>query len=241
MGRDPVSSTAHFVTSHSVLTLDARHPYTAKAMIDAQHMHRNIMSGFYHWVPDGQPDARAQMGVLSTWSVDLKAGVLILVVQARVPADWSGIPADALKDKPHTLTVDRTLNTGDVVSFRTVVNPTKTISPGKEAVENKIRGKRIPHTAPHHAKDWFTRRLQPEGEPPTGPSGVSRIGATTDSDTLNIQMLGSLKSTSRKGLVVARAEIKGRLTVTDPHTFVNALNDGIGRARAYGCGLLLIR
>ncbi|WUP22365.1 type I-E CRISPR-associated protein Cas6/Cse3/CasE (plasmid) [Streptomyces sp. NBC_00271] len=241
MGCDPVNATARFVTSHSVLTLDARHPYTAKAMVDAQHMHRNVMSGFYGWVEDGQPDARAQMGVLSTWSVDLKAGVLVLVVQARVPADWSRVPSDALKDKPHTLTVDRTLSAGDVVSFRTVVNPTKTISPGKEAVEKKIRGKRIPHTTAQHAKDWFTRRLQQDGQPASGPNGVTRIGATADPDTLSIRMLGSLKSTTREGLAVARAEIKGRLTITDPNALVATLNDGIGRARAYGCGLFLIR
>lgn len=236
-----MSSTARFVTSHSVLTLDARHPYTAMAMVDAQHMHRNVMSGFYGWVEDGQPDARAQMGVLSTWSVDLKAGVLVLIVQARVPADWSRVPADALKEKPRTLTVDRILKAGDVVSFRTVVNPTKTISPGKEAVQKKIRGKRIPHTTAQHAKDWFTRRLQPLGEPASSANGVTRIGATTDPDALSIRMLGSLKSTSREGLTVARAEIKGRLTVTEPSALVTTLNEGIGRARAYGCGLILIR
>jgi CRISPR system Cascade subunit CasE len=240
MGRDPVTRTARFVTSHSVLTLDARHPYTAKAMVDAQHMHRNVMSGFYGWVEDGQPDARAQMGVLSTWSVDLKAGVLVLVVQARVPADWSHIPAGALKNKPHTLTVDRTLSAGDVVSFRTVVNPTRTISPGKEAVQNRIRGKRLPHTTAQHAKEWFTRRLQPLEEV-SSQKDTARIGATADPDTLSIRMLGSLKSTTREGLTVARAEIKGRLTITDPSALVTTLNEGIGRARAYSCGLILIR
>jgi len=36
-------------------------------------------------------------------------------------------------------------------------------------------------------------------------------------------------------------EIKGSLIVTDPHTFTRALTEGIGRARAYSAGLLLIR
>ncbi|WP_328876890.1 type I-E CRISPR-associated protein Cas6/Cse3/CasE [Streptomyces sp. NBC_00299] len=29
--------------------------------------------------------------------------------------------------------------------------------------------------------------------------------------------------------------------MTDPNTLVTTLNEGIGRARAYGCGLVLIR
>ncbi|NLU70594.1 type I-E CRISPR-associated protein Cas6/Cse3/CasE [Streptomyces sp. HNM0574] len=48
-------------------------------------------------------------------------------------------------------------------------------------------------------------------------------------------------STSRKGLRIGRAEIKGTLTVTDPKTFVTALTRGIGHARAYSCGLLVVR
>ncbi|WP_328665562.1 type I-E CRISPR-associated protein Cas6/Cse3/CasE [Streptomyces sp. NBC_00322] len=112
---------------------------------------------------------------------------------------------------------------------------------GKAAVQNKVRGKRVPQTTPHHAKQWFTRRLQAETEPALGPDGVSRIGATADPDTLAIRMLGTVKSTIREGLAITRAEVKGRLTVTDPATLATALTDGIGRARAYGCGLLLIR
>ncbi|MGW7645463.1 type I-E CRISPR-associated protein Cas6/Cse3/CasE [Streptomyces bobili] len=236
-----MSSTARFVASQSVLTLDARHPYTARALVDAQHMHRNVMSGFYGWVEDGAADARAQMGVLSTWTVDLKSSLLVLVVQSRVPADWSRVPADALKEKPRTLNVDRVLKEGDSLTFRTVVNPTRAASPGKDATEKKIRGKRIAHTTAHHARAWFAQRLQPAGEPAPNPKGVARIGAAADPETLSVKMLGSLRSTARDGLAVSRAEIKGRLTVTDPEALVSALSDGIGRARAYGCGLLLVR
>lgn len=36
-------------------------------------------------------------------------------------------------------------------------------------------------------------------------------------------------------------EMTGRLTVTDPAAFVDKLAKGFGRARAFGCGLMLIR
>ena len=44
-----------------------------------------------------------------------------------------------------------------------------------------------------------------------------------------------------KGLTVARLDFDGVLTVTDPQRFLAALTRGIGPAKAYGCGLLLIR
>ncbi len=39
----------------------------------------------------------------------------------------------------------------------------------------------------------------------------------------------------------SRLEFTGGLTVTDPASFLAALAAGFGRARAFGCGLMLIR
>ncbi|WP_326771204.1 type I-E CRISPR-associated protein Cas6/Cse3/CasE (plasmid) [Streptomyces sp. NBC_01591] len=243
MGRHPVTKppAARFVATHSVLTMDARHPYTAKSLVDAQDMHRTVMSGFRGWVSDGDPDARAQMGVLSTWSVDLKAGALVLVVQSRVPGDWAGIPRGALTDKPHVITVDRTFHVGDSLTFRTVVNPIHSRPTGSPAPD-RARGRRTAHTRPDHVKNWFVRRLQPLGDPRRAPDGVVRIGATTEEETLGIRMLPTVTSPRpHHGLRIVRAEIRGTLTVTDPAALVDSMSQGIGHARAYGCGLLLTR
>ncbi|MEE1768760.1 type I-E CRISPR-associated protein Cas6/Cse3/CasE [Streptomyces sp. JV185] len=232
---------ARFVATHSVLTMDARHPYTAKSLVDAQDMHRTVMSGFRGWVSDGDPDARAQMGVLSTWSVDLKAGALVLVVQSRVPGDWAGIPRGALTDKPHVITVDRTFHVGDSLTFRTVVNPTHSRPTGSPAPD-RARGRRTAHTRPDHVKNWFVRRLQPLGDPRRASDGVVRIGATTEEETLGVRMLPTVTSPGpHHGLRIVRAEIRGTLTVTDPAALVESMSQGIGHARAYSCGLLLTR
>ncbi len=244
MGHYPVTTppaAARFVATHSILTMDARHPYTAKSLVDAQDMHRTVMSGFRGWVADGDPDARAQMGVLSTWSVDLKAGALVLVVQSRVPGDWAGMPRGALTDKPHVITVDRTFRAGDSMTFRTVVNPTHNRPSGTPGPD-RPRGRRTAHTRPDHVKNWFVRRLQPPGEPCKGPDGVTRVGATADEETLAVRMLPTVTSPGpHTGLRIVRAEIRGALTVTDPAALVDAMTQGIGHGRAYGCGLLLTR
>jgi CRISPR system Cascade subunit CasE len=245
MGHHPVNSTrpstARFVATHSVLSLNARHPLVAKSLVDAQEMHRTVMSGFRGWVEDGDPQARAHMGVLSTWSVDLKSGALVLVVQSRVPGDWTRIPREAFTTAPHIITVDRTFKTGEVFGFRTVVNPTRSKPSGRPASE-KVRGTRTAHTTPEHVKRWFARRLQPVGEPANTEDGVARIGATADPATLGIRMLPTVSSAHRdKQVRIGRAEIRGSLIATDPATLVEVLSNGLGHARAYSCGLILAR
>ncbi|WP_435131453.1 type I-E CRISPR-associated protein Cas6/Cse3/CasE [Actinacidiphila sp. bgisy144] len=235
-------SGARFVTTHTLLTLDARHPFVAKSLLDAQDMHRTVMSGFRGWAEEGSSDARSQMGVLSTWTVDLRKAQLSLVVQSGVPGDWSRVPRAALAEKPHTLTIDRTFHTGEKLAFRTVVNPVHSRPQPSSSPSVRVRGKRVAHTRPDHIKTWFARRLQPVGEPAAASDGVTRIGAVADTDCLVLRVLPTVSSTTaHKGLRVARAEIKGTLTITDPPAFVAALTRGIGHARAYSCGLILVR
>ncbi|MBV6702334.1 type I-E CRISPR-associated protein Cas6/Cse3/CasE [Kitasatospora aureofaciens] len=232
-----------FVATHTLITLDARHPFTARSLIDAQDMHRTVMSGFRGWVDDGVRDARARMKVLSSWTVDLSSARLCLVVQSAVPGDWSGLPRAALVEPPHSLVVDRTFRVGDRLDFRTVVNPVSSRPAGPPAPGGRsARGVRVPHTRPEHVKAWFARRLQPAGEPPVAPGGVVRLGADADVERLALRILPKVSSQGpHRGLLISRAELRGTLTVTDPQALTAALAHGVGHARAYSCGLILVR
>lgn len=69
-----------------------------------------------------------------------------------------------------------------------------------------------------------TRRLQPAGEPSVAPDGLTRLGADAPADQLAVRMLPRISSPApHKGLRLVRAEVRGKLTVTDPKTFVGAL------------------
>ncbi|MFI8816049.1 MULTISPECIES: type I-E CRISPR-associated protein Cas6/Cse3/CasE [unclassified Streptomyces] len=232
--RTATTAAARFVASHSVLTLDARHPYTAKSLIDAQDMHRTVMSGFQGRGDDGSADARARMGVLSTWTIDLKAAALVLVVQSKVMADWTHIPRSALREAPRLITVDRTFRAGDVVGFRSVVNPTYS-KPQTRPDGRRARGKRVAHTTPAGVRKWCAHHFG-DGNTP------GRVGAVADPDTVGVRMLPTVSSPApHHGLRIARAELRGSLTVTDPEAFVTALSEGAGHGRAYSCGLILTR
>lgn len=54
-------------------------------------------------------------------------------------------------------------------------------------------------------------------------------------------MLPPVTSNHHEGLKIIRSEIRGKLTITDPTALHTTLADGIGSARAYSCGLLLVR
>jgi len=236
-------SVARFVAIHSILRLDARHPLARAAIIDPHAMHRIVMSGFYGWTVPGDPDPRAQMGILNTWSLDLRTNDLLLIVQSRIQPDWTAIPKDALIDEVTSLSVDQRVKQGDVFSFRAVLNPLR----DREVVVTTPRGrevqrKRVADNTVKHAREWFAERLQVAGAEAIGPRGVRRIGATCDPEKLDVRILPKLNFPDRqRGMKLGRAEYKGALTVTEPATFVNALTDGIGKARAYGSGLILIR
>ncbi|MEW5531783.1 type I-E CRISPR-associated protein Cas6/Cse3/CasE [Streptomyces virginiae] len=234
-------TTTRFITTHNILQLDATHPYAAKALTDAQSMHRLVMSGFRGWVPDGDTEPRAQMGILSTWSIDLRSNSLLIVIQARVPADWTPIPRAAFTQQPQHINVDQTIKAGDTFTLRTVVSPTHDQPMGKADSDGQRTSRRRSHTNPSGVRQWLTARLQQPGEPATSPNGSRRIGITADLTTLGIRMLPPSVSNHHKNLRITRAELKGPVTVTDARAFTDALTHGLGRGRAYSCGLLLAR
>lgn len=49
------------------------------------------------------------------------------------------------------------------------------------------------------------------------------------------------KSKNKRRVVIATIDFQGRLRVTDPKRFKDALISGVGPSKAFGCGLLLVR
>ncbi|MFD7413162.1 type I-E CRISPR-associated protein Cas6/Cse3/CasE [Kitasatospora purpeofusca] len=231
--------TARLIACHSIIALDARHPVAAKSLLDAQDMHRLVMSGFRGWVEERQPDARAQMGVLSTWNVDLKTNTLLLVVQSKIAPDWSLIPRNALTTKIETISVDQALGKGEQFTFRTVVNA---LTARRDQRTSERRSRKLPAARPDHVREWLMKRSQPTLDGTTAESGAARfIGAEIDPQSLAIRMLPPVTSSHHAGLKINRSEVRGSLVVADPDAFHSTLIDGIGSARAYGCGLVLVR
>ncbi|HET9173200.1 MAG TPA: type I-E CRISPR-associated protein Cas6/Cse3/CasE [Actinospica sp.] len=223
-----------FVACQSVLELDLGHVTAQRAVLDPQFLHKMVMSGFYGWVAEGEPNPRAQLRVLHAASVDLAADLLTIRTQSRVQPDWDRLARSALRGRPRMLRVEQQIAAGRRYAFRTIVHPTRDVGPKR---------RRRDLTDPKDVLAWFMDRLQPEGEPAFSTDGrrVRRIGADAGTEHLEVRVLPAVQEMrDRPGQRLTRSEIQGVVTVTDPPTFADVLLCGLGRSRSLGCGLVLV-
>ncbi len=85
-------------------------------------------------------------------------------------------------------------------------------------------------------RDWFCGA--------GGRAGVApRYGFRVDTARLRVDAYRQHRVRRQKDQEIrfSTADLAGELQVTDPGTFRETLRNGIGRAKAFGCGLLLVR
>jgi CRISPR system Cascade subunit CasE len=73
---------------------------------------------------------------------------------------------------------------------------------------------------------------------------AEHLGFTVDANQLlfdGYQQHRFYKGKSNKPISISTVDYTGLLTVTDPEKFKQTLFEGIGRAKAFGCGLMMIR
>jgi CRISPR system Cascade subunit CasE len=105
--------------------------------------------------------------------------------------------------------------------FTVTVNPTRRDNASKKLVP--VKGK-------EEIRQWFMERAQDSWGFAVSPQHlqVNRV------DVLRF------KDKARRDITLAQAHLTGVLRVTNPETFRNSFANGIGRGRAFGCGLLQI-
>ena len=67
------------------------------------------------------------------------------------------------------------------------------------------------------------------------------MGFEPDNDTLMVDGYDQHQEKPSQTLCFSTVDLSGQLTVTDPQAFQAALLGGVGSAKAFGCGLLLVR
>ena len=158
--------------------------------------------------------------------------------------------SSALFNPPETKIFDPALRVGDRLQFTLRANATKdraTVSRmekaarrGKSrrvdvvmdllrtALEGEKRAEIRDRTAQVAAEAWMTRQGAVRGFEPrmTIVEGYSTI---------------ELGRSRRQGATFGILDLTGEIDVTDPNKFLPALGAGFGRAKAWGCGLMLIR
>ena len=153
-------------------------------------------------------------------------GFRLLIVSPIEPVqpDWCPREPECWKSRP----IPETYFTRRHYAFRLCANPTR-----KVAVQNldgsfKKNGRRVPLGTREELVAWISRK---------GEQG----GFSVDEDTLRTFSRGReyFEKNDMRGLHSA-AEFQGVLTVTDPRRFHDTFTHGIGSAKAFGFGLLVI-
>ena len=67
------------------------------------------------------------------------------------------------------------------------------------------------------------------------------LGFAPDLSTLTIEGQEQCRDQSRQDLRFTSVDLTGLITVTDPGAFRTALMSGVGSAKAFGCGLMLVK
>ena len=153
------------------------------------------------------------------------------------PLQAAVMPANRIESKPMPTEWKSDLKLGFEVRIRPVVRATKNAAsrPGKERDAFQLEAERyeigeMPRSREQVYQEWLARQFDARG------------GATLQSATL--QSFQRTRAIRRRGVRHSEgpdALVRGNLVVTDGHAFSKLLANGLGRHRAYGYGMLLLR
>jgi CRISPR system Cascade subunit CasE len=127
---------------------------------------------------------------------------------------------------------------GDTWAFRLTANPVHSIR--RTAAEpTKVTA----HIGRRHQADWLLKRQESAGFAVIGKSPEQRLHAELDQHELVVhdqRQLEFTKAGQRQPVTLVTATFDGRLQITDPDAFRRTLTHGLGKAKAYGCGLMTL-
>lgn len=198
----------------SVLHLD-RKAIKALKITDPYSLHRVVYSLFEDVRSEQEKQASSTSGILyAEQGGDYKSRKILLLSnrspKEKVDGKYGEVQSKAISDSFLHHSNYR---------FKVIVNPTKRDSASRKLVP--IRGREAIH-------DWFAERAKTSW-------GFEVLPDQLQVDSINVLQF---KDKNQRDITMAQAQVQGVLKVTDRQQFINSFSQGIGRGRAFGCGLL---
>jgi CRISPR system Cascade subunit CasE len=210
-----------------------------------QVMHAAVMSSF----PGALPTAEQSPRVL--WRIDRNATaeILLFIVSHDRPdlthlVEQAGWPAAAAAGTPGWQTYTYTpflerLEKGSVWNFRLTANPVHQV----RTRDGQPTTKRTAHLTPRHQLQWLLDRQDRGGFRILAKAEENRHTEHGDEHQLTVRDqrnldFGKRGASGRVSLTTVTYD--GRLEVTDPDAVRRVLTGGLGKAKAYGCGLMTL-
>ncbi len=202
-------------------------PSSKEASIDLNNpyqMHRTIMNAF----PDGI--SREHGSIL--YRIELPTNtrnvyIPSILVQSKIKPNWNFInqkdnyllPGDFIN--PAVMDFNPSIQINSVFRFRLMANPTR---------RNKNSKKLEPILTNDELLIWLSKKAEQSGfliEPPN--IYVKKI---------QVEQFEANQHKKKRIFTIHKVLFEGNLLVNNPQKFLFALENGIGRGRSFGCGLL---
>ncbi|PWI43201.1 type I-E CRISPR-associated protein Cas6/Cse3/CasE [Streptomyces sp. ICBB 8177] len=210
-----------------------------------QVMHAAVMSSF----PNVLPTSSEQPRIL--WRVDhnSRAEVLLYLVSPERPdlthlVEQAGWPAAAAVGTPGWQTFTYApflgkLEKGNVFNFRLTANPVH-----HARTRDGQPTKRTAHITAHHQMRWLLERQDTIGIRILAKPEHTRHTEHGDEHQLVVRDHRSLHfgkhGTRGRRVTLTTVTYDGRLEITEPEALRRVLTSGLGKAKAYGCGLMTL-
>lgn len=207
--------------------LNTRRRSAMRLLDSPQRMHAAVASSF-------PPESMAEEAARVLWRIDQRPDKTSLIVTSPVEPDMSALVEQAgwqtgelWQTRPYGQFLE-SIDAEQNWLFRLVANPT--YSGRRQGWDDtKPRG----HTTVKQQEDWLLSRAERLGfVVPDGPSGATGM-TVSERRTMHFARSG-------RQVTVVTAAFEGVLSVTNPDLLRHALVSGIGRAKAYGCGLMTL-
>ncbi|MDN2487886.1 type I-E CRISPR-associated protein Cas6/Cse3/CasE [Kosakonia sacchari] len=200
----------------SALHLDRR-AVKALKITDTYSLHRVVYSLFPDVRSENEKNGHTQSGIVFADQGGDFSGRKVLIVSDRQPAEQ----VDGQYGKVESRPISASFLDYPRYRFKVQVNPVR---------KDKQSGKRVAVKGRTDTAQWFLQRA------------LQSWGFEVDPHTLQIDVIEVLKfkDKAERQVTLGKAHIQGLLTVTDRQRFRNSFQNGIGKGRAFGCGLLQI-
>lgn len=200
----------------SVLHLD-RKAVQALKITDAYSLHRVVYSLFEDVRSEQEKDSHISSGILYADQGGDSFGRKILLLSNRKPhesvaGEYGQVQTKAIA--PEFLGYKQ-------YRFKVQVNPVR---------KDSQSGKRVAVKGRDEIADWFLQRTENNW-------GFSVVASSLQIDTVEVLQF---KGKNDQPITVGKAHLQGSLTVTDQNQFQQSFKLGIGKGRAFGCGLLQV-
>lgn len=200
----------------SVLHLDRRAVKELR-ITDAYSLHRVVYSLYEDIRDEAQKKSSTASGILYADQGGDVRGRKILMLANRDPMSAVDEQYGEVLSKP----IPDDFLEYDTYRFKVIVNPTR-----RNRTSRKLMAVRGREAVGH----WFMERA------------AKTWGFVVDPESLQVDRINVLqfKDKEQRHITIGQAHIQGILHITDKEKFTRSFTQGIGRARAFGCGLLQI-